>query len=114
MEVTLENIEALWLVFEAEANAKRPGGFGQNCTISAMWVKDKHFPDGVVTGYHHDNNPTAVIGEAEGGHDFLIVGDYIIDFWYRYWYGDDKPVLVKLDECSSLYGDRSKFEIVPT
>lgn len=95
---------------EEEENGEHSGHPFFICTNGAEWVRDNFFPEAVIMGYHHDNNPTAEIGEVEGGHDFLILdGRYIIDFWYRSTYENDSPILLDMEKDQSLvsryYGD---------
>jgi hypothetical protein len=48
---------------------------------------------GDMCGYWHDDNPTACVGEAEGGHDFARLPDgFIVDPWLYHYYGE-APVL---------------------
>lgn len=93
------------------AEGESPFGICTNC---AKWLKQNHFPDGVVMGYHHSNNPTAVVGKAEGGHDFLIVRDngseWILDFWHRLYYHYELPIAIHYSEWETLYGDPLTFE----
>jgi hypothetical protein len=69
--------------------------------------------EGVLFGYDADENPTALLGRSEGGHDFLIVEErFILDFWACAYYGH-KPIydmLEQPDEVERLYGDKSKWE----
>jgi hypothetical protein len=68
---------------------------------------------GVRMGYYAEDNPTAALGRAEGGHDFLIVDDeWILDFWAAAYYGESPIHSLKTDaaEIARLYGDRSKWE----
>lgn len=52
------------------------------CTESALDVVDLA-GEGKVVGYFHDDNPSAEVGVAEGGHDFALIGDrFIVDVWY--------------------------------
>lgn len=53
------------------------------CTSSAMMIAAKF--NGKVFGYQidtDDNSP--IIGAKCGGHDFAIVGDYLVDWWSEY------------------------------
>ena len=48
---------------------------------------------GDIRGYWHDDNPTARAGEAEGGHDFVLLPDgFIVDPWLYHYYGE-APIL---------------------
>lgn len=70
---------------------------------------------GRVMGYWHDQNPAATLGNAEGGHDFLIVdGTWLIDFWAAAYYGEMPILNLEKDEqeIARLYGDRDKWEEV--
>jgi hypothetical protein len=48
---------------------------------------------GHIRGYWHEDNPTALVGETEGGHDFVLLPDgFIVDPWLYHYYGE-APVL---------------------
>jgi len=88
------------------------------CTSSAMLIADTF--GGKVYGYSLDmeDNDSEKIGSDSGGHDFAIVGDYLIDYWGRYVNGDKKlkPVLhLKEDakEIEKYYLPQSEWEEVP-
>ena len=50
------------------------------CTLTARHIAGQL--GGEVWGYQHDENPTAVLGKWEFGHDFALVdGRYLIDWW---------------------------------
>jgi hypothetical protein len=92
------------------------------CTYSAVMLREKL--GGTVVGYHHDMNPTALAGEAEGGHDFLVLPDYIVDWWLNDSYGagsfsalEDRKVyrstyhrLLDADLIKKVYGDPATWE----
>lgn len=102
--------------FEKLADAEPEGGKFITCTNCAVWLQENHFPQGIIQGYKWDENPKAVIGEIEGGHDFLVVqvaGETdIVDFWYRYMYDKHAPILIPKRDWHFMYGDVSKFEPV--
>lgn len=60
------------------------------CTTGARWMA-KRFK-GAVYGYEWGGNVAAAIGANEGGHDFAIVGDFIVDPW-AHGYLDLKLIL---------------------
>lgn len=67
---------------------------------------------GVRMGYFIEDNPTAELGRAEGGHDFLIVDEeWILDFWAAAYYGERPIHNLQTDtaEIARLYGDRTKW-----
>lgn len=82
------------------------------CTNTAAYMADKF--DGEIYGYTTRENPTAVVGGPEYGHDFTLVDDrYLVDFWaqdtYSYpWLYDLKDPL-DLKEVQKMYGDRKKW-----
>jgi hypothetical protein len=87
------------------------------CTYGAKWLKEKFFPKAEIRGYHIDDNPTAEIGQDEGGHDFLLVGGkYIVDFWYHNMYDNNAPILLDIGKDKKLvekyYGDKNTWEEV--
>ncbi len=79
------------------------------CTSVCRWIIENWLPSGKVFGYYCDENPTAIVGEAEGGHDFVLVDDtYIIDFWYKHTYDPEFPAIVKVSD-QTVYGDKSTW-----
>ena len=90
--------------------ASKPEGF----TCSEAAVLSQAAVGGTVFGYWSDDNPSATLGQDEGGHDFLLVDEYILDFWAAAYEGK-KPIYHLVDdaqEISLLYGDRSKWTVV--
>jgi hypothetical protein len=62
-----------------------------HCGACARIIVDRF--GGQVRGYWHGENPTARVGEGEGGHDFAITEDrLLVDPWLFHYYGDS-PVL---------------------
>jgi len=55
------------------------------CTTGARWMAKRL--NGAVWGYDWDRNTTAAIGSDEGGHDFAIIGDFIMDPWAHGYLG---------------------------
>lgn len=82
------------------------------CTNICHWLKINYFPEAVIMGYFHDDNPSAKIGEVEGGHDFLIMENYIIDFWQRNIYDKFSPIVIPLDRAAEYYGNPATWEKV--
>lgn len=65
------------------------------CTDSSTYLAARL--GGWVYGYTSEDNPTAEVGEAEGGHDFVVVGDrWLVDFWA--WDTYQLPDLYDLDD----------------
>jgi hypothetical protein len=95
-----------------------PGGEHEtrNCTGCARIVADRF--GGEVRGYYHAHNPTAGVGETEGGHDFAITPDqFLVDPWLFHYYGVS-PVLdmkVPADRAEALdrYGPEENWQRVP-
>lgn len=89
------------------------------CTHSARMLQV--LLGGKVMGYFHEDNPTALAGAPEGGHDFLVLDDYIVDWWLKDTYGTEDAELYRstyhrvLDAelISKVYGDSTKWEEVP-
>ncbi len=75
------------------------------CTNVAEWMR-LELGEGKVVGYHADDNPTAKAGYSEGGHDFLLLDDSIVDVWLSdTWNG---PMITRLDDPEAVrewYGD---------
>jgi len=111
-------VEAAWREHEKKPDHGNypficPGaGVVGTCTNTAVYLADRL--DGDVYGYLIEDNPTAVVGEGEGGHDFTVVGDrYLVDFWaqdsYQYpWLYDMKDRL-DMKEVLRMYGDPEKW-----
>jgi hypothetical protein len=63
-----------------------PGGDHEtgHCTGCARIIVGRF--GGEVRGYWHDDNPTAQVGETEGGHNFAVTADrFLVDPWlYHY------------------------------
>jgi len=80
------------------------------CTNSAQELQA--ILGGKIYGYHHDDNPTAEVGEVEGGHDFLVVDGWIVDWWLKeYW--SKKGIYHLRDDAAEvrkLYGDFKKWQ----
>jgi hypothetical protein len=72
-----------------------------------------HF-GGEMRGYWHVDNPTACIGETEGGHDFALLPEgFIVDPWLYHYYGE-APVLdlaVASEKAAAVnrYGTAARF-----
>lgn len=79
------------------------------CNCSALLMKLKF--GGEIWGYFIDDNPMAALGRSEGGHDFLVVGDQIVDMWAAIIYGKALITKIDSDEARALYGDRAKWEL---
>jgi hypothetical protein len=90
------------------------GGVGLigRCTDTSVWLAD--LLGGVIHGYLHDDNPTAIMGEPEGGHDFVLVDDrWLVDWWAKDTYQErdlyDLKNSVDESEVLRLYGDPQKW-----
>ncbi len=73
---------------------------------------------GVIMGYFHNDNPSALLGEAEGGHDFLLVdGRFIVDLWGYDYDGRVPEGVLDLDDprdaafITALYGSRDSWVV---
>lgn len=80
------------------------------CTNCCTWLADNYFTGGTTMGYWLNENPTAIVGRNCLGHDFFIVEDYLIDFWYRGIEGVKRaPICINLRTQKKLikkyYGD---------
>jgi hypothetical protein len=113
--------EAMWKRHEAW-EAAHPGryrplvcegaGLIGRCTDTSVWLAERLGAQ--VHGYHHEDNPTAVVGEVEGGHDFVVVDDrWLVDWWAKdtYQMRDlyDMKSQVDMEEVLKLYGDPGKW-----
>jgi len=82
------------------------------CTDTSVWLADRL--GGQVHGYQHKDNPTAVMGEAEGGHDFVVVADrWLVDWWAKDTYQMRDLYDMKnqgdMEEVLKLYGAPEKW-----
>jgi hypothetical protein len=87
------------------------------CTDSARLIPNKF--GGKVFGYLMQDNPKAVIGHDCFGHDFALVGTYLVDFWAWHVDGSIKfPMFSLIKDAvliKSLYGDSDCWkEVVKT
>jgi hypothetical protein len=86
------------------------------CTRGAAWLQKTFFPEARVMGYAIENNPRALLGTGDDGHDFLLVAErYVIDFWPRRVLGKRKlPIMVDIQTqpelARKLYGDPEAWE----
>lgn len=109
--------EATWKRHE-EWQAANPGddkaiicegvGLIGRCTDTSVWLAERL--GGVIHGYQHSDNPTAVLGEPEHGHDFVIVdGRWLVDWWAKDTYQErdlyDLQDPVDYKKVLQLYGD---------
>lgn len=86
-------------------NSDEDGRFGI-CTNGCIWLKENYFPNAKIKGYFHEDNPTAKIGESEGGHDFLVVNDeFIVDLWYKAYYEENHPLYLPIADAHKFYGN---------
>lgn len=97
-----------------DARVRGPDGEDESpfgiCTMGAEWLQSRL--GGEVRGYYIDDNPSATVGEAEGGHDFLLLPDYIVDWWGSRYIGGPE-LLHRVRDAKTiarLYGDESRWE----
>jgi hypothetical protein len=83
------------------------------CTDTAAWLAERL--NGKVYGYYHKDNPKAILGEGEFGHNFTVVDDrWLVDWWAKDTYQErdlydlEEPSDQKL--VSRLYGDPTAWE----
>jgi hypothetical protein len=95
-----------------------PGGEHEThgCTGCARIIADRF--GGEVRGYYYAHNPTARVGEAEGGHDFAITSDqFLVDPWLFHYYGEsavlDLAVPAGRAEALARYGPEENWQRVP-
>jgi hypothetical protein len=95
-----------------------PGGEHEtrNCAACALIIA--HRFGGEVLGYYHAHNPAALVGEAEGGHDFAITGDrFLVDPWLYHYYGElpvlDLDVAADRGQAHARYGPEENWQRVP-
>ncbi|MBN2162452.1 MAG: hypothetical protein JW713_05875 [Pontiellaceae bacterium] len=88
------------------------------CTKCARYIVEQAGL-GQVVGYSSEDNPSAKVGNVEGGHDFaLIAGRYIADPWYKNVWDNSAPEVLDLQNdvdaaiAKELYGDQSAWKIL--
>jgi hypothetical protein len=87
-----------------------------SCTGCALVITNRF--GGEVRGYYHAHNPTALVGESEGGHDFAITSDgFLVDPWLFHYYGES-PVLDMANpadraEALARYGPEENWQRLP-
>ena len=96
--------------------------FPLTCTHGARLVV-KHL-GGVVLGYAEGKNPEAMAGrgrvndgDTNIGHDFAVVGEYLVDYWLLATYGMPQFGILHLEhdamEIRRLYGPIEHWEELP-
>lgn len=90
--------EVIGYHFWKEINGRRlswPLGECGQCTCSASIIS--HEFQGKVAGYEmHSGDAKTLVGYACFGHDFAVVGDYIVDWWgWQYEQAIPCPVILK-------------------
>ena len=95
-----------------------PGGEDEtgHCTACARIVAERF--GGGVRGYWHDDNPTARVGETEGGHDFAVTADrFLVDPWLYHYYGEspvlDLDAVAARAEAAARYGPQENWRLLP-
>src|ERR1700680_3163603 len=98
-------------IFPGEDNATA------HCGACARIIADRF--GGEVRGYWHEDNPTARVGEVEGGHDFAITEDrFLVDPWLYHYYGETPVLAVRKPagqaEAATRCGPQENGELVPS
>lgn len=112
-------VEATWKRYEkSPAYGNEPmicAGVGtvSTCTNSAIYLAARL--GGEVYGYWIEDNPKAIVGNAEGGHDFALVDHrWLVDFWAwdTYQYQDLYDLQDPKDKAKALkmYGDQKNWK----
>lgn len=83
------------------------------CTVTAAELQI--MLGGTVKGFHNWDNPTAKVCPADNGHDFLVLDDYIVDWWAKEF--NNHPAILHrkkdADKIATLYGDEKLWVEVP-
>lgn len=92
-----------------DGQIKDSGNPWSNCTQGARHIINQ-VGRGEIWGYQKKDNPTAELadGDGEGGHDFAIIDDLLVDFWAHDY--KDTPGIIRLSDkaqIAELYGDRA-------
>lgn len=106
MELTQDALQQAWRHFLMDCG---PDPLYLVCTNVCKWLRDNYFPEAEVMGYFHDDNPTAIIGRDEGGHDFIVVDNHIIDFWHKELYDEYFPLALPLADAERYYGNSNNW-----
>jgi YHS domain-containing protein len=84
------------------------------CTNSARILASKH--NGAVFGYAVDNPRDERIGAFSGGHDFSVIGEWLVDYWAKHVDGTRDATTLHLkddaEEIKRLYGDPDSWVLV--
>ena len=88
----------------------------QNCTACSRIIAERF--GGEVRGYFHGHNPTASVGQTEGGHDFALTSDrFVVDPWLFHYYGEppvlDLGIPEDREEASARYGPEENWQRLP-
>lgn len=108
LSVELKALSATW-----KALLKYPDGF---CCGDAAYESREVLGKGEILGYSSEENPTAVLGHDEGGHDFLLVDKgFILDFWAATYYDYKMQYDLRADakQILKLYGPRENWKPSP-
>jgi|ERR1700761_2962631 len=109
--IQLKQIQSIYRHFYVEQNGPEHLQFSI-CTNICRWLISNYFPEAVIMGYWHEDNPTAIIGEAEGGHDFIVIDNCIIDFWQRLMCDTYFPLIIPMQEAHKYYGNPANWQKV--
>jgi hypothetical protein len=85
-----------------------------NCTNGARLIAQKF--GGFVAGYLiEDTDPQTLVGASAWGHDFAVVGDFIVDWWgWEYEGSLESPVLTCAEGMAhEKYKPQQDWEIAP-
>src|SRR5713226_1654516 len=108
---TVENVRAALVYDPKEECTVLPNGRAFGCfTNSARYLQT--ILGGFVVGYDHADNPTAELGAAESGHDFLVVDQFIVDVWAAEAHG--APAVIDRRDTSvvtRLYGNPAQWDV---
>lgn len=87
------------------------------CTNWAHYVRRVLGDRAEIYGFDDESNPTSLIAQESGGHDFAVVdGRYIVDGWAKNVEQHIRCAVLDLDnpehaaKIVELYGDRSKWD----
>jgi len=84
------------------------------CTNGAKFIAQKF--GGFVAGYEIERtDPHTLVGADAGGHDFAVVGDFIVDWWgWEYEGALETPVLTRAEGIAlGKYKAEQDWEIFP-
>lgn len=85
-----------------------------NCTFGADHIISL-VGHGCIWGYNTSHNPKAILADSGGGHDFAVIGEYLVDEWAADYFPDENPtgrlhLIADYSTIKRLYGEPFMWE----